>query len=149
MVDSRKTILCPTDFSDPARTAFNTAREMAEALGAKLHLLNVILPLPHGPSYADMDSPEYVDLARKHATGKLQELAREAGDVEVETEVRHGEPYEEIISAALELKPKMLVISTHGRKGIQRLVFGSVTEKVVKLADCPVLTVRMKAEEGE
>lgn len=141
-----KKILCPTDFSAPAEESVHTAAEMAQQLGAELILLNVIpvLPtLPPDPNYV-FKVPEYERYLHSDAERQLNALAARltAMNIKVRPLISHGPVAEEIVTVAKTENADLIVIATHGSRGWHRLVFGSVAEKVVRLAECPVLTVR-------
>ncbi len=141
-----KRILFPTDFSDGALNALPYALDMAKSYGAKLYLLHVIydiatasgLHIPHisvDEMYKELDAS-----ARKELEKFGLEQRRVLKDVE-HTVIR-GVPYEEILKFAQEKNIDLIVMGTHGRKGIDRVLFGSTAERVVRNASCPVLTVR-------
>ena len=145
-----KKILCPTDFSGPARECIQSAAEMASHFGAELivlHVVPVIPTLPPDPNYV-FKIPEYEQFLHADAEKHLREIrdALAAKNVNVRTMLSHGSAAEEIVATAKNEKVDLIVIATHGSTGWQRLVFGSVTEKVVRLAECPVLTVRERAK---
>lgn len=141
-----KKILFPTDFSEGALNALPYALDMAKSYGAKVYLLHVIydiatasgLHIPHisvDEMYKELDAS-----ARKELEKFGLEQRRDLKDVE-HTVIR-GIPYEEILKFALEKSIDLIVIGTHGRKGLDRVLFGSTAERVVRNASCPVLTVR-------
>ncbi|HEX3323141.1 MAG TPA: universal stress protein [Terriglobales bacterium] len=141
-----KRILCPTDFSAPAEESVQTAAEMAKQFGAELVLLNVIpvLPtLPPDPNYV-FKVPEYEQYLHSDAERQLNALTGRlsAMKVNVRPLIAHGPIAEEIVAVAKTENADLIVIATHGSRGWHRLVFGSVAEKVVRLAECPVLTIR-------
>jgi nucleotide-binding universal stress UspA family protein len=143
-------ILCPTDFSAPARTCVRTAGELAEHFGAELLLVNVVPvvpPLPPDPNYV-FKIPEYERYLHADAERQLQKTREEVvgKNIKVRTMVGHGSAAEEIVRIAKAEGVDLIVISTHGSTGMQHWFFGSVAEKVVRLAECPVLTVREKKE---
>jgi universal stress protein A len=147
-----KLILCPTDFSGPACTCVRTASELAEHFGAELLLVNVVPALPSvppDPNYV-FKIPEYERYLHSDAEAQLKKAREEmvSKKVKVRTQVGHGSAAEEIVLIAKTEKADLIVISTHGSTGIERLFFGSVAEKVVRLAECPVLTVRQKKGEA-
>ena len=129
-----KLILCPTDFSGPACTCVRAASELAEHFGAELVLVNIVPAVPSVPS-----DPNHAD-AEAHLKKVREELVGK--NVKVRTQVGHGSAADEIVLIAKVEGVDLIVISTHGSTGLERLVFGSVAEKVVRLAECPVLTVR-------
>ena len=140
-----KRILCPTDFSDCSRAALEFALELAQRLGASIRLLHVF-QLPQYVGFEDgltmtaASAGVFTDL-RKKADEQLraeQELCSKAG-VSIAIEHVDGVPHAEIIR--LSASADLVVMGTHGRTGLPRLVLGSVAERVVRLAKCPVLTV--------
>lgn len=145
-------ILCPTDFSGPACTCVRAASELTEHFGAELLLVNIVpaVPtLPPDPNYV-FKIPEYEQYLHKDAEKQLQKTRDEliARNVKVRTQVGHGAAAEEIVLIAKTEGADLIVISTHGSTGLERWVFGSVAEKVVRLAECPVLTVRQEGKAG-
>ena len=143
-----KRILCPTDFSEPAGTCVQTASELAQHFDAELLLVNVVpaVPtLPPDPNYV-FKIPEYEQYLHADAEKHLRQVREQlvARNVKVSTMVGHGPAAEEIVLIAKKEGADLIVIATHGSTGLERLVFGSVAEKVVRLAECPVLTVRKK-----
>ncbi len=140
-----KRILCPTDFSEAARRAFDLAIPLAEAFGAELYVIHVIPALPYvepRPTY-HFDVPEYERALHEEAERQMAAFVNElATRVVIHPIIAHGDVAEQILRAAEEQAVDMIVIATHGRTGWRHLVFGSVAEKVVRLARCPVLTVR-------
>jgi nucleotide-binding universal stress UspA family protein len=145
-----KKILCPTDFSVPAGECIQSAAEMALHFGAELVILNVVpvIPtLPPDPNYV-FKVPEYEQHLHADAEKQLRQIRDElaAKKVNARTILSHGSAAEEIVAAAKREHVDLIVIATHGSTGWKRLVFGSVTEKVVRLAECPVLTVREQAK---
>jgi universal stress protein A len=147
-----KLIVCPTDFSGPACTCVRTASELAEHFDAELLLVNVVPALPSvppDPNYV-FKIPEYEQYLHADAEQQLRKAREElvSKNVKVRTQVGHGSAAEEIVLIAKADHADLIVISTHGSTGFERLVFGSVAEKVVRLAECPVLTVRQEKTTG-
>lgn len=146
-----KRILAPTDFSSASLVAVEQAARLALEFGAELILLYVVPPIPTLP--ADMNytfqTPDYNDSLQSAATEKLAELEEEhvPEGIPVRRLICFGDPAGEIVKAAEEEKCDWIVISTHGHTGWKHLVFGSVAEKVVRLACCPVLSIRCPEEE--
>ena len=143
MFDVKK-ILCPTDFSDQSKQAIQVAVSFAEKFGAEIHLLHVVPPMPHlEPSpTAHFDVPEYERLLSADAKKNLSAVAKSIGKVKSHEILSHGNAAEGILRAADENKVDLIVIATAGLTGWERAVFGSVAEKVVRRARCPVLTIR-------
>ena len=133
-------ILCPVDFSEASRNAVRYAHEFAKGMGSSLVLLNVVEPRPMA---VDM-SLSYVPL--EEDLEEIIKAEREQG-VEVEAEVEIGTPSEVIINKSRERDVSLIILGSHGKTGLSRLLMGSVAESVVRKAACPVLIV--KAEEKE
>jgi len=136
-------ILVPTDFSVCAKQAVTYACELAKRFGAELHLLHVACPPVADYAYAAR-IPDELLRPEKLAQRELEEY--EVPDAEqlpgVQKTVRSGTPFVEIVRQAKEKDIDLIVIGTHGRTGLKHMLIGSVAEKVVRKATCPVLTVR-------
>ena len=137
-------ILVPMDFSVHADAAFAYALDLARALSAAVHLLHVVEdPLAAGVWSADMYTAEIAGLQInlvRDAEDRLGGLvAPHTGTVT--SEVRRGRAAKQILDAATEWRADLIVMGTHGRTGIAHAVMGSIAEKVVRLAPCPVLTL--------
>jgi nucleotide-binding universal stress UspA family protein len=140
------TIVYATDFSASAEPAEEQAIRLAQVLGDELVFVHVATETPlYGEGALGMaDVRAVYDAQRRWATDVLNSrvaAAREAG-VRARFSLRVGVPAKEIIAAADEEKARMIVIGTHGRSGLDRLLLGSVAERVIRRASCPVLTVR-------
>jgi nucleotide-binding universal stress UspA family protein len=145
-----KKILWPTDFSDPADEGLKFATELATQFSAEMLVVHVVAPLPtmHGgiaPPSIHMSS--VLQEIEESAKISLEEIRRERipADIQARTFLIHGNPAHEIVNLAAQEKADIIVIATHGESGWHRLVFGSVAEKVFRIADCPVLTIRPAA----
>jgi nucleotide-binding universal stress UspA family protein len=145
-----KKVLVPTDFSDSARHALTYGISFAREYGAELVLLHVVenitvgyasdlFPVPMAEVFQEISGYAKAELA------KLAALARERGVAAVAEIVVQGKPSAEIIRHAAENAVDMIVLGTHGKGMLDQALFGSTTERVVRRAPCPVLTVR-KAE---
>jgi nucleotide-binding universal stress UspA family protein len=135
------TILVAVDFEDASQRAIDIARELAGPLGAELCLLHVYqLPLYTYPSLEPQILPELLTEIPRAAGHALDQLA--AGVGVKRTLLREGDAAAAILSAAREVEAKMIVMGTHGRRGLSHVLLGSVAEKVVRQSDVPVLTVR-------
>ena len=139
-----KRILCPTDFSDASKRALELAVSVAGQFGAEIYLLNVVPVIPHlTPSpTSHFDVPEYERLLRADAEKQLSALAKTVSEVKVSPILSQGDAADGILRAVDEHQIDLVVIATAGHTGWERVVFGSVAEKVVRQAKCPVLTVR-------
>jgi nucleotide-binding universal stress UspA family protein len=145
-----KTLLVPHDFSASANHAAAIARDEAKLHGARLLLLHII-DLPHAikpdtvivpdATGAPVNVREYaVSSAEEHLQDIVERLAKDG--VTATPFIRVGNPVDEINRFVDEEKVGLIVMGTHGRTGLQHLLIGSVTERVVRTATCPVLTVR-------
>ncbi len=142
-----KTILCPTDFSEPSREALQIAEKFARHFSAKIHLVHVITPVPLAvptTGAVAIDFPAYQKEMEKSARESLEKTVVEAfgEDADVETSVLVGEAADEIVRFADEKGLDLILLATHGYTGWRHLVFGSVAEKVIRLSKKPVLTIR-------
>jgi nucleotide-binding universal stress UspA family protein len=148
-----KRILVPTDFSEPAQEAVKGAIELTQHFSAQLLLVHVVPPVP--VPYQPIGSPAPVF----DVTSYLQELVKASREnlqayaeknvpegMPVTITVAAGDPAYEILRLAKELEADVIVIATHGHGGWRRFLFGSVAEKVVRLAENPVLVVHGPAE---
>jgi nucleotide-binding universal stress UspA family protein len=134
------TILYPTDFSKCSDAAIPMARALARDRGAKLILLHVspIEVIADGAYVAPMDPRVYKDALeelRQRLEGPDLKLA-------IEVDLRQGDAANEIVAAADDWRTDLIVMGTHGRGGLGRLLLGSVAEAVMRHAPCPVLTVK-------
>ncbi|MFC6613838.1 universal stress protein [Halopenitus salinus] len=143
-------ILVPTDGSTEGRRAVRHALELAAVHGASVHALYVVnvssyAGLPMETTWDGVD-----DLLRSDAETAVEEVESIAADYEVpvETAIVEGSPSREIIDFAEREDCDLVVMGTHGRGGIDRLLLGSVAEKVVRGSSVPVLTVRVDASEA-
>lgn len=142
-----RSILAPTDFSAHSERAVRYACGLAERLGAELHLLHVlseILPAGPDPLLMPVMPPEYYEENEERARETLGRLLQPdwGSPRSVVTTVRWGSPVEAIVAYAADLKVDMIVIATHGRTGLSHVLLGSVAERIVREAPCPVLTIR-------
>ena len=138
-------ILHPTDFSECAEQARAQAIRLARALGAEIILFHVAVETP---LYAEgmLAVGEVYDAQRKWATETLEARASEtrAAGAPARWKLTAGAPANAIIRAVEEEGADMIVMGTHGRRGLERMLLGSVAGKVVQLAPCPVMTIREK-----
>jgi len=134
-------ILCPVDFDQNSLAAVPYAAELAREHNAALYLLHVIHLHPAvEPGFSSGE-------AEATARTKLEKIGHQKLKVGTRYEllVIAGDPADEVLQAATRLGIDLIVMATHGRKGLRRLVLGSVAERVVREAQCPVLTVKPKA----
>ncbi|MFO7654867.1 MAG: universal stress protein [Candidatus Krumholzibacteriia bacterium] len=141
-------ILCPTDFSEPSLCALKAANEMAHHFDSELILLNIRKPIPEMPRprvkapETTFDFSGYESELDQHALEALATIRRSVVAPQVNTRllVKAGKPAEEILRCAHDERVDAIFMATHGRTGLQHVVFGSVAEKVVRQAECPVMT---------
>lgn len=138
-------ILYPTDFSDPSACALHYAVEMAKKFDAELVMLHVLLDESQMVSFY-LPQLTVKNLSKDMEDGakaKMEEFISETNaldGVEYSTAMVKGIADEEIIKYANENSVDMIVLGTHGRTGLEHVIFGSTAEKVVRSASCPVLT---------
>ena len=139
-----KLIVAPIDFSEPSQEALETAADLAARYGAELllvHVVAVILPLTSLLSDAEQQREAHAAAAR-HLSELASALAQQ--NIKVRTEVGSAnEPGMEIVRLAADNHADMIVIATHGITGWRKLAFGSVADRVIKEAECPVLLMRV------
>jgi universal stress protein A len=147
MTGTASRILVPTDFSEPSDAGLAYAKTVAKALGASLHLLHV-LPHPGLIAYASDDCslpvlpPQTSTLSEAETSLAARMSAAEMRQFRATTAVVTGLTASQIVQYASEQAIDLIVMGTHGRRGIAHLMLGSVAEHVVRTAACPVLTVR-------
>ncbi len=142
-------IVVPTDFSTCAEEAWGLAQRLAAAFGSELVLVHVLVEaslFEEGPFSMDRTRHVY-EAARKWAEESLEEWAGKARGkgLTVRPVLRTGVPYREVVAVATDELADLVLMGTHGRGGINRALLGSVADRVIRLAPCPVLTVRESA----
>jgi nucleotide-binding universal stress UspA family protein len=142
-----RNILVPTDFSRHAERALDYAVELAAKLDARVHLLNVVgLPIM-GPELGFAVTASMIDAILDDNQKALDKLvaARTGKAAFGPTLLRTGDARTVIDTVAEELKADLVIMGTHGRRGVSRMLLGSVAESIVRTAPCPVLLVRSEA----
>lgn len=145
MIYMYEDILVPTDGSQGTRKAVQHAVDLAKTYDARIHALYVVNTSTYSTLPADANWESIIEALEQEGEESTQEvldLARDEG-VEVVTNVVEGVPHREILRYSDENDVDLIVMGTHGKTGIDRLLLGSVTEKVVRSSETPVLTVRM------
>jgi universal stress protein A len=140
-----KKILCPVDFSDGSRHSIETAAKIADEAGAELIITNVLgLPVYYMVEPIAYPASFVTDLvsAAEASLAQWKVEAERLGATRVGTELLRGDPAHEIVELAKRGAFDLIVIGTHGRTGLKHVFLGSVAEKVVRHASCPVLVVR-------
>jgi nucleotide-binding universal stress UspA family protein len=140
-----KTILIPTDFSECSDAAVKYGFALANAFGATVHLLNVVQDPYTMPWAADAFAAPVGDMLtdwEAQARRRLTESVPAASASSAVVATRVGSPYSEIVRYAAQHRIDLIVLGTHGRGPLGHMLLGSVAERVVRTAPCPVLTVR-------
>lgn len=139
-----KNILCPVDRSPSSLQAFGYAIALARWQRARLDLLEVVETVSRAGASRASKLDAVPQETRKSLERDLRRVlvSRRASDLKVEIFMRKGNVVQEILAHAKARRPDLVVIGSHGHSGVRRLVLGSVSEKVLRLATCPVLTVR-------
>ncbi len=140
-----RSILSPVDFGTGSDHALDTALDLAQALGATVQVLHVYqIPVYGFPDGAFLAGPEIAtrlsEAAQKGLDGVVQRIA--ARGIKVVGHLRQGNPADEICAVAKDLGADLIVLGTHGRKGLAHALMGSVAERVVRTSSVPVLTIR-------
>lgn len=142
-----KNILVPTDFSDRSATAVQYASDLAATTGARLHIVHVddlvdFAAMSAAEGVYVYDTPERTQRALK---AKLAKVKPTRAKVPFSHHFIQGVPSAQIVALADELPAEMIVMSSHGRSGLSRVLMGSVAENVLRHAKCPVLIVKQAA----
>ena len=136
----KKTVVVPVDFSDDSLAALDTAAGMVDdpAHLHVIHVLPIMEPADPGIIWQTIDD----DSRQKHAGEALREALAKRGHNDIEVVIRFGDPGHEIADYAAEVDAGLVVVSSHGQSALRRLLIGSVAERVVRLAHCPVLVLK-------
>lgn len=149
-----RSILLPTDFSECGNYARSYASSLARKFGASIIAVHVIEPMVPTVGYSGMTEPlPIADIADQLETSAERELPKiaeyeDCAGLDIEEVIVHGEAAAEIVRVAKEKSVDLIVLSSHGRTGLGRILFGSTAEAVVRHASCPVLVVK-PAKAGE
>ena len=148
-----RSILLPTDFSECGNYALSYAASLARTFGASIICVHVIEPMVPTVGYSGMSEPlpiaDIADQLEDSAERELPKFAEceECAGLAVEELIVHGEAAAEIVRVAKERSVDLIVVSSHGRTGLGRILFGSTAEAIVRHAPCPVLVVKPAKEE--
>ncbi|WP_232702919.1 universal stress protein [Halobacterium wangiae] len=142
-----ESVLVPTDGSDAANAAADRAVALAAATGAGLQVVYVVDPTAAAGEYGSADVLEALEMAGQRAVGDVVARAEDAGVGTIEASVLGGATARAILDYAADRDVDLVAMGTHGRTGLERYLLGSVTEKVVRVAEMPVLTVSAHDEE--
>ena len=142
-----KTVLCPTDFSEESYRAIEYGVRFAKGADGQVLVAHVI-HMPSGELYQPDGHVLTFNEAKRRAQALLEEVRQQrmSNYPRCELLVDIGDPYALLMAIAAERKVDLIVISTHGRTGLQHLVMGSVAEKIIRHAPCPVFVVRRGAD---
>jgi nucleotide-binding universal stress UspA family protein len=138
----KKTVVVPVDFAESSADAISTALELVSN-PAGVHVMHVLLPLDYMSPGMVFDTGS--EKSRMEATTKYcAEFLKKHGFTGVQSTICLGDPGHEVTEYATKVKADLIVIPSHGYHGVKRLVLGSVAEKVIRHADCPVLVLRRR-----
>jgi nucleotide-binding universal stress UspA family protein len=143
-------ILMGTDFSDYSKEALDYAVLLAKQFGADLYLLHAFeVPAYYIPGLGGLGGPDIIEWLRSVKEREQKRLETLAGEVrqkgiEVHPILKEGSPDGEILKAVKEVAADLIILGTHGRSGLDRFMMGSVAERVLRQAPCPILLVRPK-----
>jgi nucleotide-binding universal stress UspA family protein len=142
-----KTILVPIDFSDTSDAALDYAIDLAKRLDSRIVLMHAFeIPLvgfPDGVLAATAEIASRILAASQKALDTAMEKRKDCG-VQITAMLKQADPREAIVSTAATLDAELVVMGTHGRRGLAHALIGSVAENVVRTSTVPVLTVRME-----
>jgi len=143
-----KKILCPVDFFPASDAAVNYAAGLAANYDAEIHLLHVITPIAAGAFEYAYDTTEMMKSLEEASAQEMDELAAKVkiAGVVVAKELRVGDIYLEIKAAVEDIKPDLIVMGTHGRRGVERWFMGSTTEKLLRHSPVPLVTISAMGE---
>ena len=136
----KKSVLVPIDFSHGSYEAIAPAKEYVESETALtiIHVLTSLHPADPAAMWNTLDDEQRKQKVRAFLAEKLKEMGYE----EVQIEVKLGDPSTEIVDFAKNIAADLIVLPSHGKKGISRFLLGSVAERVVRLSPCPVLVIK-------
>ena len=142
-----KKILCPTDFSEPAMASLQVGIELAENFAADLLLVHVIGPvqiLAGNFAMSGAQAVQIVESMQFEANKQMDQLLRTQvpGHIHCDSRIVQGQPGDKITQLAEEEEVDLIVTATHGYSGFNRFLFGSVAERIIRKATCPVLTIK-------
>src|SRR5215510_11311160 len=144
-----KRILCPVDFFPASDAAVGYAAGLAANYDAVVHLLHVITPVPTSSYEYAIDTTELVKSMENSSMQEMNKLVAKLKETAVvaESELRVGDVYDEIKRSIEALKPDLIVMGTHGRRGVERWFMGSTTEKLLRHSPVPLVTISAMGEQ--
>ncbi|MBC8353190.1 MAG: universal stress protein [Planctomycetes bacterium] len=136
----KQKVVVPVDFSDESFTAVKAAMDFVDDPGNVLvvNVLQELSPMEPGEIWQTIDHESRI----RHTMKALRERLNDGSHDDVSTEVVIGDPGREVVAIAEREKAELIVLTSHGRTGLKRLLIGSVAERVIRLAHCPVLVLR-------
>ena len=143
------TVLVPVDFSDHAATALDLAIALTRGTPGRIHLLHAYeIPLGAIPPYGVSVPAALLGQVRDAAARRLEKSAQrvEAAGIACESHVLHAAPADAIVEVASSIAADLIVMGTRGLTGVKHVLLGSVAERTVRTAPCPVLTIRSKSD---
>src|SRR5215831_288725 len=145
-----KNILCPVDFFPASNAAVNYAAGLAANYDAVIHLLHVVTPVPVSVYEYAIDSTAILKSVEEASVDEMKKLATRVKGMGVaaETELVVGDVYDEIKRSIDVLKPDLIVMGTHGRRGVERWFMGSTTEKLLRHSPVPLVTINSTGEKS-
>jgi len=146
--ETLKTIVVPVDFSEYSRNALKEAVNFANIYNATLHIVHIVEKFDYPSIYKSNEKkPElWNEDVKKKTYSEIERLVQEFGGDKSKTKIHieKGQPVRDIIRYCKDVNADLVVIATHGLRGIEYLLMGSVSEKVVRYSECPVLTIKNK-----
>lgn len=145
-----KKILVPLDFSGHARKALNYAAKLAQQFASQVTVVNVVAPVIYAEGMVLPAAMENLDrVSKEHAEAELDKIAADMAShkVSCDTHVLLGHPSDEVVNFAKKHETDLLLITTHGRTGLQHFLLGSTAERIIRHAPCPVMVVRDQEHE--
>lgn len=138
-------VLCPVDFSPGSERALEFAVDLADRLGAKIHVLHVYqLPVYALPDGALVPGPDFASRLMDDVHTALGEMSARHPEAELITSMVEGVPHQQILQACRNDRIDLVVMGTHGRTGLEHFLVGSVAERVVRTSRVPVVTVPLR-----
>lgn len=141
-----KKVLVPIDFSDYSKNSLRYSINFIRCFKAELILIYVVEPVIYPPDFSmgQIAVPAVDVEVDKRASEELKKLAKTEvpPDMKVRTIIKTGKPFVEIVETAAEEDIDLIIIASHGRSGMEHILFGSTADKVIRKAPCPVLTLR-------
>jgi universal stress protein A len=145
-----KKILCPIDFSEFTDEILEYALDITKKYGAELHLIHIIPNLNYFTPYESFFTPENIIVVEKNMEDEVNkdfDAIIKKIDIPVKKVIRTGAAFVEIIDYVKTESIDLIIMGTHGRTGLEHILIGSVAERVIRKAPCPVLTVRPKSRQ--